>query len=94
MHIGGREDALAQVQVFLDAVPALTVNLAAGKDIVRGACGDGYVGDNKASVVGGQVLVQGVGQDAEVAVEEEDDEEGEDGGQRHLDDGADLYHGA
>lgn len=34
--------------------------------------------------------MQGVGEDAEVAVEEEDDEEGEDGRRRHLDDGADL----
>jgi hypothetical protein len=41
-------------------------------------------------VVGREVAVQGVGQDAEVAVEEEDDDQGEEGGRGGLHYCADL----
>lgn len=85
-----RKKGLAEVEVLVDAVPDRGVEVAAGKGVVTGAGGDGDVGDDEASVMGGQVFVDGVGEDAEVAVEEEDEEEGDDGGGGDLDDVADL----
>lgn len=84
------EEGLAEMEVLVDAVPDRGVEVAAGKGVVAGAGGDGDVGDDEADMVGGQIFVNGVGEDAEVAVEEEDEEEGDDGGGGDLDDVADL----
>jgi hypothetical protein len=89
VQVGGRDHALAEVQILVDAVPDVGVELARREDVDAGAFFDSDIGDDIACVVG-EVCVQRVGQDAEVSVEKVDDDQGKDGGDSGLHDCADL----
>lgn len=82
---------VAQVQVLVDAMPDVGVELAGGEYVDFATSLDGDVGDDEAVVVLGHVLVDGIGQESKVAVEEEDDQEGEEGRGGELGDGAHLF---
>lgn len=74
-------------------MPYVGVEPAGGEDVDGGAFLDGDVGDEEPGVVLWHVLVDGGGEDAEVPVQEEDEEEGEDGYGGDLDNGPDLGEG-
>ncbi len=71
-------------------MPDLRVECAAREQVEARALCDGDVGDEQTGVVLRHVLMDGCGQDSEVAVEEENHQEGEDRRRGDLDNGANL----
>lgn len=91
VDVCARGPGVAQVQVLVDAMPDVGVQLAGREYVDRVASLDGDVGDDEAVVVLGHVLVDGIGQQSKVAIEEEDEQAGEEGSGRELGDGAHLF---
>ena len=77
VHIGAGCQALAQEQVLLDAMPYGLVQLARREEVDQRAFLDGDICYDETGMVLRHVLVYDSRQQSKIAVEEEDDEEGE-----------------
>lgn len=58
-------------------MPLVGIQFAGGKGLEAGAGRNGNVGDYQAGMVGGHVVVESIGEDSVVAIEEEDDDCGD-----------------
>lgn len=94
VEVGARGPSPAEVELLVDAMPHGWVEVAGGKEVDAGAGNEGDVGDDEAGMVGGHVAVDGIGQDSVVAVEEQDDEQGEGQGGAELRKSANLMESA
>lgn len=71
-------------------MPILPIEAAFAKGIQGRACDDSEIGDHKARVMGGEVVVDRIREDTVSIIKEEDDEQGDDGDKSKLQSGSKL----
>ncbi len=77
MHIRTTDPPTPQVQIFLYPMPYLWIQLAAREKINSAARLHRNIGDDKTRMMGWEHIVDGVGQDPELVVEEVDCDDAE-----------------
>ena len=70
MEVGFGEEPLSEVEVLFYPVPFVLVKFATAKEVDRRAFGDFDVGDDESGMVSRETIVNSIGKDSYLVVEE------------------------